>query len=99
MILLTGTVTFAAVGLMAYGKSRSVPATVFVLVLTTLALISFLVPRPVLFSFLLMSLVVLAWDRPSLRWSVPFLFWVWAAVHASFFIGLAYIGLVIIMER
>lgn len=99
LIVLTGSLTFAAVGLVAYRRSGSVPATAFVLVLTVLALISFLVPRPVLFSYLFMALVVLAWDRERTRWTLPFLFWIWAAVHASFVIGLAYVGLSLIMKR
>lgn len=99
MILLAGTLTFLGVGLIAFRRSHSVPATVFVLVLTTIGLISFLVPRPVLLSYLLMTLVVLAWDRPSARWTFPFLFWIWAGVHASFVIGLAYVGLSLIMDR
>jgi hypothetical protein len=99
MILLVGTLTFLAVGLIAYRRSQSVPATAFVLILTSLALMSFLVPRPVLFSYLLMALVVLAWDRESARWALPFLFWLWASVHASFIIGLAYVGLSLIMDR
>lgn len=98
MLLSTGTLIFFAIGLIAYRRSRSVPATAFVLVLSVLALISFLVPRPVLFSYLLMALVILAWERRSVRWTVPFLFWVWAAVHASFIIGLAYVGLMVIMK-
>ncbi len=99
LILVTGSLIFVAISLVAYSRSESVPATVFVLVLSVLALISFLVPRPVLFSYLLMVLVVLAWERRSVRWTVPFLFWIWAAVHASFIIGLAYIGLMVIMKR
>jgi hypothetical protein len=99
MILLVGGLTFVGVGLAAYRRSRSVPATAFVLILSILGLISFLVPRPVLFSYLLMTLVVLAWERPSARWAIPFLFWIWAAVHASFVIGLAYVGLSLIVRK
>jgi hypothetical protein len=99
MILIVGTLTFFGLGLVVYRRSQSVPATTFVLVLSVITLISFLVPRPVLFSFFLMTLVVLAWDRPALRWTLPFLFWIWASVHASFFIGLAYVGLSLLIER
>jgi hypothetical protein len=99
MLLLTGGLTFFGIGLIAYRRSKSVPATAFVLVLSILALISFLVPRPVLFSYLLMTLAILAWDRPQARWSLPFLFWIWGAVHASFVIGLAYVGLSLIAKR
>jgi hypothetical protein len=42
--------------------------------------------------------VILAWDRPATRWTVPLLFWIWASVHGSFAIGLAYLGLTIIAE-
>jgi len=99
MILLVSTLTFLGIGLIAFNYSRSVPATAFVLVLSVLALISFLVPRPVIFSYLLMVLVILAWDRPSTRWALPLLFWMWAAVHGSFVIGLAYVGLSLLMRR
>jgi len=99
MILVVSTVTFVVIALIAYRASGSVPATAFVLILTTLALISFLVPRPVLFSFLLFSVFILAWDRPTTRWTAPFIMWVWAATHGSFVIGLAYLGLVWLMKR
>ena len=99
MMLVTTTVTFVALGLIAYRRSGSVPVTALVLVLSTVLLISFLVPRPVLFSFALFALVILAWDRPSSRWAIPLLFWIWASVHGSFVIGLGYVGLSILMER
>ncbi len=99
MLLVVATLTLVGIGLIAYHHSHSVPATAFVLILSVLALISFLVPRPVLFSYLLMTLVILAWDRPGSRWSIPFLFWIWASVHASFLIGLGYIGLTLLMRK
>lgn len=99
MMLVVSSLTFVGMGLIAYRYSRSIPATSFVLILGVLALISFLVPRPVLFSYLLLVLVILAWDRPATRWAVPFLFWIWASVHASFVIGLAYVGLTLLMRR
>ncbi len=99
MLLATSTLTFAALGLIAFRESSSVTATAFVLILSTLLLISFLVPRPVMFSFLLFGSVILAWDEPKLRWALPFLFWIWASVHGSFAIGLAYVGLRIVTRR
>lgn len=98
MLLATTTLTFVGIGLIAFRHSRSVTATAYVLILSTLLLISFLVPRPVIFSFLLFVLVILAWERPGTRWALPFLFWIWASTHGSFAIGLAYIGLSLIME-
>jgi hypothetical protein len=43
--------------------------------------------------------VILAWERPATRWALPLLFWVWAAVHGSFAIGLAYVGLSLVAEK
>ena len=99
MMLLMTSVTFLGIGLIAYRRSQSVPGTAVVLMLTTILLISFLVPRPVIFSFALFVLVILAWERLSTRWTVPLLFWVWAAVHGSFAIGLAYVGLSLVAEK
>jgi hypothetical protein len=98
MLLLLSSLTFVTIGLAVYRRSKSVSATAVVLLLTTLLLVSFLVPRPVIFSFALFALVILAWDRPATRWTVPFLFWIWASMHGSFVIGLAYVGLTIIAE-
>ena len=96
MLLALSSITFLGIGLIVYRRSSSVPATALVLLLTTVLTLSFLVPRPVIFSFALFALVVLAWDRPATRWAVPLLFWIWASVHGSFVIGLAYVGLTII---
>jgi hypothetical protein len=98
MMLLLSSVSFLAIGLVAYRRSKSEWSTAIIVALTTLLMISFLVPRPVLFSLALFALVVAAWDRPATRWTIPFLFWIWASVHGSFAIGLAYLGLTIIME-
>jgi len=98
MLLVLSSITFLAIGLAAYRRSKSVPATAIVLILTTVLTLSFLVPRPVIFSFALFAVVIVAWDRPSARWCIPFLFWIWASVHGSFVIGLAYIGLTIIAQ-
>jgi hypothetical protein len=99
MMLTLSSLTFLGLGLIAYRKSRSLGATAVVLFLSTFLFISFLVPRPVIFSFALFTLVVLAWDRPTTRWTLPFLFWIWASMHGSFAIGLAYVGLKILAER
>ncbi len=99
MMLLLSSITFLGIGIVSYRRSRSEWSTAIIVALTTLLMISFLVPRPVLFSFALFALVVVAWDRPATRWTLPFLFWIWASVHGSFAIGLAYVGLTIIMER
>lgn len=99
MLLLATTVTFLGISLIAFRRSQSVSGTAVVSILSTLLLISFLVPRPVIFSFALFVLVILAWERSSTRWALPFLFWIWASTHGSFAIGLAYVGLNLIAER
>jgi len=98
MLLALSSITFLGIGLMVYRKSNSARATAIVLLLTTVLTLSFLVPRPVIFSFALFALVILAWDRPATRWAIPFLFWIWASMHGSFVIGLAYVGLSIIAQ-
>ncbi|MFQ5522468.1 MAG: hypothetical protein ACE5F5_02690, partial [Acidimicrobiia bacterium] len=99
MMLILTSVTFLGLGLVAYRRSASVPATALLLLLSTVLLISFLVPRPVIFSFALFPMVILAWERPRIRWALPLLFWIWASVHGSFVIGLAYIGFTLLADR
>jgi hypothetical protein len=99
MLLALSAITFACVGLVAYRRSGSVTSTAVVLLLSVVLMISFLVPRPVAFSFALFGLTLVAWDIPRARWALPFIFWVWASVHGSFAIGLAYVGLMLIAEK
>jgi hypothetical protein len=99
LLLVLTALTFVGVGLIAFKASQSVVATAVVLFLSTISLISFLVPRPVIFSYWLFVLVILAWERPSSRWSLPFIFWIWASVHGSFFLGLAYVGLRLLSKK
>jgi hypothetical protein len=80
LLLVLTALTFVGIGLLAFKTSQSALATAVVLLLSTISLISFLVPRPVIFSYLLFVLVILAWERPASRWSLPFLFWIWAWV-------------------
>ena len=58
-----------------------------------------LVPRPVVFSHLLLAALIVVLGERRLRWTVPLLMWVWAAVHGSFVIGLGLIGLEAIRTR
>ncbi len=99
MLLAMTLLTFLAVALISYRRSGSVMSTAIVTLLTTLSMISFLVPRPVIFSYVLFGLAILAWESPRTRWAVPFIFWIWASVHGSFAIGLAYVGLSLIARR
>lgn len=99
LLLVVTALTFAGIGLIAFKASQSVLAAALVLVLSTVSLISFFVPRPVIFSYLLFVVVILGWERKSTRWTLPFLFWIWASVHGSFFLGLAYVGLRLLSKK
>lgn len=99
MLLVVGLVTIAGVGLAAHRSSQSLLGTATVVVLTTILMPRFLVPRPVLFSYPLLVLTILTWERRSTRWTLPFIFWIWASIHASFAIGLVYLALVILARR
>lgn len=99
MLLALTAVTFVAIGLVAFRRSGSPMSAAIVSLLTVVLMVSFLVPRPVVFSFALFGLALLAWESPKLRWALPFIFWVWASTHGSFAIGLAYVGLSLIAER
>jgi hypothetical protein len=99
MMLITTSVAMLGIGLISYRKSRSAVVTVLVLLLSTMLLVRFLVPRPVIFSFALFPLVILAWENPKARFTLPFLFWLWASAHGSFVIGLGWAFLSMLMER
>lgn len=100
MVGVVSLLTVVGLGLIAHRYSRSVPATSIVLLLSAVLLPQFLVPRPVLFSYLFFVLVILAWDHGStLRWSLPLLIWLWASVHGSFVVGLGYLALRAIKDR
>jgi hypothetical protein len=99
MMLLANVVTFSAIGLVAYRRGRSVMSAAIVLLLSVLALITFMAPRPVVLSFALFALTILAWEIPRIRWTVPFIIWIWASVHGSFAIGLVYVGLTLLARK
>jgi hypothetical protein len=99
MLLALTVIAFVAIALVAYRRSGSTMSAAIVSLLTVVLMISFLVPRPVVFSFALFGLALLAWESPKLRWALPFIFWIWASTHGSFAIGLAYIGLSLIAGK
>lgn len=99
MVTVVGLVAFAAIGTLALLRSRSLSATAVLVLVSVLALVTFLAPRPVLFSFALFGVTALAWERGATRWVVPLLFWMWAGVHGGFVIGLVYVTLDMIRRR
>ncbi len=93
-LVLTGAmVLVGAIGLRVY---RTVPSplpaaigTIWVMWLT----IGYFTPRPVLFSLALLAVFLVAADDQKLRWTLPLLMWLWAAIHGGFIVGLGYLVL------
>ena len=90
---------FLAIAAIVYSMIRSVPITAVVVFLSALLAVPFLNPRPVIFSYLLLALLVLADRNKALRWTIPVLFYVWASVHGSWVIGAAYLALRVLETR
>jgi hypothetical protein len=99
MVWLLSAALLAGVLLVAFRASRSLVATAVFGVLTTIVSIAFLNPRPVIFSYLLFVLLVLAEQDRRLRWTLPLVIWLWASLHGSFVIGAAYLVLQVIRRR
>jgi hypothetical protein len=55
--------------------------------------LGYFTPRPVLFSLVLLAVFLVAADDGKLRWTLPLLMWVWAAVHGGFIMGIGYLVL------
>lgn len=90
-ITMLGTVGLVAVAV--YRETVDPLATALVLLFVVWLVLRTLVPRPVIFSHLLLAALVVALGHPRLRWTVPLLVWVWAGLHGSFVIG---IGLIVL---
>lgn len=100
MVFALAATTVALVALTIYGRTKSVLATVPWLLVFAWLLGPFTVPRPVLFSFVLLAAVVLALSLGKATWFlvVPII-WIWAAVHGYWVLGLALIFLQAIRIR
>jgi len=93
LILGAGVVAISAVMLTAFQHTGSVAAVAVIGVLTAWISAIYLSPRPVIVSYALLGLVALAVRNRSTAWALPLLFWLWASIHASFWIGLGFVGL------
>lgn len=91
-LLVVAGLTYVLLALMVYRKCRNVLATGLVMAAFTWLAVAFEVPRPVLFSGLFLSMLIVMLDE-DLLWPVPLLMWVWAAVHGSWILGLGYLVL------
>ena len=93
LIAIVSLATVVAVGVAAARAAASMVATAIVLTIVAWVGVGFLSPRPVLFSYALLAALSVILDRPRLRWSVPLVIWMWAALHGSFILG---IGLIVL---
>jgi hypothetical protein len=94
MVLIVGSSALALVGLAVYRSIPSMIMTSLAMVLGVLLLGPFLQPRPVIFSFLFLALIVVALgDAQKLGWTLIPIVWVWSAVHGSWVLGVGLIAL------
>lgn len=93
LIAIAGALTAVAVMIAAYQRTKLVAAAAVMGVLTAWISAIYLSPRPVVVSYALFGLVVLACQKKSLAWALPLVLWTWAGIHASFWLGIGYIAL------
>ena len=86
-------------GVIVYRASGSLIATAIGQVATAWVLAAYLNPRPVILSFVLLALAVVAEGDEKARWILPLLVWVWAGLHGSFVIGIGYLVLLALRRR
>ncbi len=99
LVAITMVATVSLIGLAIYREAPQPLTTALVLLFVVWLLLRSLVPRPVVFSHLLLAGLILALSHPRLRWTIPLLVWVWAGVHGSFVIGIGLIVLEAIRSR
>jgi hypothetical protein len=91
-VVLVAGLTYVLLALMVYRKSRNILATGLLMAAFTWLAVAFEAPRPVLFSGLFLSMIIVMLDH-DLLWPVPLLMWVWASIHGSWILGLGYVVL------
>ena len=92
MVAFAGLAVVAAVMVHAAKPGGSVLTVALLGIGTAWVAASFLNPRPVLLSYVLLAMVVLASGRSRLRWALPLLVWLWAGVHASFVLAFVFVA-------
>ena len=99
-VFVVGCCLFGFVGLIAYWATRDVTRAGIVMILVAWIGTIFIVPRPVLVSFLLLAALVAALRYPRrLAWAMVLLIWIWAAIHGSWVMGVGLIGLEALRRR
>lgn len=91
---------FGLLGLIVYRECRRLLPTAILLCGVLVLTLPFLNPRPVLFSYLGLALLMLILASPGrLLWAAPLLLWTWAGLHGSFVVGLGLLVLNAIRQR
>jgi hypothetical protein len=90
---LMAALTLVFIGVAVYQQTRSARWTGGILIWLELLALPYFAPRPVIVSFVLLSALLLVLRTPALRWTIPLLIWIWAAMHGSFVLG---IGLIVL---
>jgi len=99
MVVFFSIVTFSALALLGFKiLKHPFPVAIF-LVLTAVLSASVLNPRPVIASYSLLALFVLADSDTRTRWTLPLILWMWASVHGSFVLGGIYLACQLIRRR
>jgi hypothetical protein len=93
MVAILGVVMMVAVAAVVSERLKSPLRMAVFLIATAVLMSAYLNPRPAIFSFILLPLLVAADRDPRLRWTLPLLTWVWATLHGSWVIALAYVAL------
>ncbi len=94
MLFVVVSLTLVAAGMAVHRQTRSLLPTAGILLVISWQGSPFSVPRPVLFSYLALAVLVLVLQRADADlWLVPPLLWAWAAVHGSFVVGLGVVVL------
>lgn len=93
LVLIGSLALIAAIGLRVYHSVGAALPSALGLVWVMWLTIGYFTPRPVLFSLVLLAVLLVVADVPSLRWTVPLVLWLWAAIHGGFIVGLGYLVL------
>jgi hypothetical protein len=98
LLIICGGLIMALVGASAFRRvANPLPVALALVGLVWLGLPN-LVPRPVIFSFVLLALLVVVLDEGA-DWAVPVVLWVWAGLHGSFVLGLGLLVLDALRRR
>ena len=90
--LIAGGLFFLVLGVLVRSVARTGVGTAVVLAMSTIVMLPYLQPRPVIFSYLFLALLLTAIRHERLTWTIPLLVWTWASLHGSFFLAFVVLG-------